>query len=103
MKRVIVLYGTPEDPVAFDRHYAEVHTPLTTAMPKLAGFEISRGPVTAAPDDEAPYLVATLSYACDEDLAASLASPEGQAAVADLANFASGGVRILTIDVQTVL
>lgn len=103
MKRVIVLYGTPEDPAAFDRHYAEVHTPLTTAMPKLAGFEISRGPVAANPTADAPYLVATLSYASDEDMAASLGSPEGQAAVADLANFATGGVRLLTIDVQTVL
>jgi uncharacterized protein (TIGR02118 family) len=103
MKRVIVLYGTPDDPAAFDRHYAEVHTPLAAAMPKLAGFEVSRGPVAASPDSDTPYLVATLSYASDEDMAASLGSPEGQAAVADLANFATGGVRLLTIDVQTVL
>lgn len=103
MKRVIVLYGTPDDPAAFDRHYAEVHTLLAAAMPKLAGFEVSRGPVAASPEADAPYLVATLSYASDEDMAASLGSPEGQAAVADLANFATGGVRLLTIDVQTVL
>lgn len=103
MKRVIVLYGTPDDPAAFDRHYAEVHTPLALAMPKLAGFAISRGPVAASPDADAPYLVATLDYASEDDLAASLSSPEGQAAVGDLANFASGGVRLLTIDVQTIL
>ncbi len=102
MKQVIVIYGMPEDPAAFDRHYAEVHIPLTRKMPLLKGFEVSRGPVAASAG--APvHLVAILSYASGEDLEVSLASPEGQAAVADVGNFATGGATLLTIDSDSVL
>ncbi|MBJ7352182.1 MAG: EthD family reductase, partial [Rhodococcus sp.] len=36
--RVAVCYGMPEDPAAFDRHYAEVHVPLARAVPGLVDF-----------------------------------------------------------------
>jgi uncharacterized protein (TIGR02118 family) len=92
---VIVLYGPPADPAAFDRHYREVHVPLTKAMPHLAGFEVSQGPV-AVQGADAVHLVARLRYASQADLEASLGSPEGAAAVGDLANFADGGVTLYT-------
>lgn len=103
MKQVIVIYGVPRDPAAFDRHYAGVHIPLTRKMPHLKGFEVSRGPVAAAGGGAPVHLVAILSYASAADLEASLASPEGQAAVADVANFATGGATLLTIDSNSVL
>jgi uncharacterized protein (TIGR02118 family) len=37
------------------------------------------------------YLLAELSFASQEALAAGLASPEGHAAAADVPNFADGG------------
>jgi uncharacterized protein (TIGR02118 family) len=33
--RFIVLWGTPQDPEAFNRHYHEVHIPLTRQLPGL--------------------------------------------------------------------
>ena len=33
MVRFLVVYDTPEDPEAFDRHYREVHIPLATRTP----------------------------------------------------------------------
>ena len=103
MKRVIVNYGMPEDSAAFDAHYRDVHAPLTRGMPHLKGFEVSRGEVVTSDPDTPVYATAILSFASQEDLDASMASPEGQAAVEDLANFATGGVTILTIDAEDQL
>jgi len=96
MKLVIVSYGKPESPEAFDRHYADVHVPLVRAMPQLLGFEHSRGPIVG--DGDTPYLIAILRFASEDALQTSMASPEGKAAVDDLKNFASGGVSVLTAD-----
>lgn len=101
MIRIIVIYGQPEDPAAFDRHYSAVHTPLTQKMPHLAGFEVSKGAVSIAGSAAPAYLVAILSYATRSEMEASFGSPEGVAAAADLANFATGGVQLLTCDMAT--
>ncbi len=100
MKRVLVCYGQPDDPAAFDRHYRDVHAPLVGKIPHLASFEMSRGPVVSSEPSVDYYLVAILSYANQADMDAAMASPEGEAAVADLANFASGGVTILTVEME---
>lgn len=103
MKRIIVQYGPPEDPAAFDAHYASTHIPLTKAMPHLAGFEISRGPVACSDEEQPIYLTAILTYVSQADLEASLASETGQAAVADVTNFATGGVTLITIETEDLL
>ena len=33
MAEVVVLYKTPKDPAAFDKHYAETHIPLAKKIP----------------------------------------------------------------------
>jgi uncharacterized protein (TIGR02118 family) len=50
----------------------------------------------ASPDGSQPpyYLIAELSFASQEAMGAALASPEAQAATADVPNFATGGVTI---------
>ena len=40
-------------------------------------------------------MVADIGFATREDAAAGLSSPEGQAAAADLANFATGGATLV--------
>lgn len=101
MIRIIVTYGQPTDTAAFDRHYAQVHTPLTLAMPGLSGFEVSKGAV-ASSDGAEPYLIAILTYADRAAMEASFASEAGQAAAADLANFTSGGVTLVTVETAPV-
>jgi uncharacterized protein (TIGR02118 family) len=98
---LFALYRTPADPAAFDAHYGRVHVPLTVAMPGLLQFDYSRGRVDANEGDY--YLVARLRWATDEDRLASLASREGRAAVADLANFAQAGVVLVTAPVEPAL
>jgi uncharacterized protein (TIGR02118 family) len=95
---VIVLYRPPADPEAFGRHYRTVHVPLVHAMPGLEAFEVSDGPVDTQGGDPV-HFVARLRFASQADLEASLASPEGQAAVGDLANFADAGAIVVTTGV----
>jgi uncharacterized protein (TIGR02118 family) len=93
----------PDDTDAFDAHYEATHIPLTKEMPHLKGFEVSRGEVTSSDPSVQVYLSAMLSFENKAKMEASMASPQGQAAVDDLANFASGGLSLLTIDTSELL
>jgi uncharacterized protein (TIGR02118 family) len=95
MVKLVVLYGTPEDPAAFDAHYASTHVPLAEKIPTMRRFEA--GKVLGTPDGgPAPfYFQAELWFDSPEDLAAAMSTPEGQAAGADVANFASGGASLM--------
>jgi uncharacterized protein (TIGR02118 family) len=99
--QLLILYNTPPDPAAFDRHYHETHIPLAKKIPGLRSYLISSGPVQAIAGT-APHLIATLQFDSLSDLNAALASPEGQAAAADLANFASAGAAILIQDTKAL-
>lgn len=90
MHVLTVCYGHPADPAAFDAHYTATHRPLAEKVPGLASFTARR---CESLDGSTPiyYLLAELAFASREALDAALASPEGQAAAADMANFADGG------------
>lgn len=99
MVKLVVLYGTPEDPAAFDDHYASTHEPLAQKVPNLRRFEA--GKVLGTPDGgPAPfYLMAELWFDSAEELAASMGTPEGRAAGGDVANFATGGATLMIAQV----
>jgi len=101
MAQVLVLYNTPADPAAFDRYYHQTHIPIAQKIPGLRSYSISNGPVQALAGS-APYLVAILNFDSMAEINAALESPEGQAAAADLPNFASGGATLLIYDTKTV-
>jgi uncharacterized protein (TIGR02118 family) len=100
MVKLVVLYGRPEDPDAFERYYADTHTALAKAVPGLRRFEAARG--VATPDGtEVPYQrIAELTFDDVEALQAGIASDQGQAAVNDISNFATGGVTIFIADID---
>lgn len=102
MARILVLYGKPADPDAFDRYYFETHVPLARAIPGLRGYSVSRGPVMTPTGPASTHLVATLEF---DDLAAvqaAFASPEGRATAADVPNFATGGSQMMFFDDEAV-
>jgi len=102
MAKAVVMYNPPVDANAFDTYYANVHLPLAKKMPGLRSLEVSNGAI-GSPAGPAPYhVVAIMSFDSMADLQAALGSPEGQAAVADLPKFASGGVTMMMYDHQTV-
>jgi len=97
--RLVVSYGQPEDPAAFDAYYRETHTPLALEQPGLVRLTYGHAQ-SLDPRQQGPYLVAELDFDSEEAMGASLASPEGRAAGKDVANFATGGVTFVHFDVQ---
>ena len=100
MADVVVLYKTPKDPVAFDKHYAETHIPLARKMPGLRKYQVSKGPVATPAGPSGLHLVAILTFDSMAAVQAAFGSAEGKAAAGDVPNFASGGADILIFDTK---
>jgi uncharacterized protein (TIGR02118 family) len=98
--RLVVSYGQPADPAAFDAYYRETHTPLALRQPGLVRLTFGHA-TSLDPDRPAPYLVAELDFDSEQVMGESLSSPEGRAAGKDLANFATGGVTFTHFEIQT--
>ncbi|WP_375001887.1 EthD family reductase [Aeromicrobium sp. CTD01-1L150] len=95
MHRLTILYGDPTDPAAFDDYYVSTHLPIARRMRGLTGWNLTWTSEQTGDLDVPIHLVVDL-YAEDRDaMDAILASPEGQAAAEDVANFATGGVTFL--------
>jgi uncharacterized protein (TIGR02118 family) len=102
MARLVVLYKSPKDPAEFDKHYFAKHVPLAKKIPGLRKYEVSEGAVGTPGGPSGFHLIATLHF---DDLAAiqkAFASPEGQAAAADVQVFATGGADMLMFDNRDV-
>ena len=102
MAQLVVMYKTPTDVAAFDKHYSEKHIPLAKTIPGVRKYEVSQGPVATPVGPSGYYLVAIVHF---DDLAAiqkAFGSAEGQAAVADVQNLATGGVDIFLFDTRQV-
>jgi uncharacterized protein (TIGR02118 family) len=104
MARMVVIYKTPADVKAFERHYFETHIPLVKQIPGFRTYEISRGPVRTLAGPTDVHLVATVAF---DDFAAmqrGFASPQGQAAAADRRTYApdNSGVQMFVFDSQAV-
>jgi uncharacterized protein (TIGR02118 family) len=100
MARLLVMYKTPQDASAFDRYYFEKHVPIAKKIPGLRKYEVSRGAVASPAGASSYHLVAILQFDDVAAIQAGVASPEGQAAVGDLQNFATGGVDIFMFETR---
>ena len=80
--RFLVLYETPAEPAAFDRHYREVHLPLARRLPGLRRYTLSERPADVR-GGEPCHLVAELDWDTMRELRAAFASPEGRACAED--------------------
>ena len=99
--RLVVSYGQPDDPAAFDAYYRDTHTPLATTMPGLVRMTTGH-PQPLDPSQSAPYLVAELDFESEKEMGAAFNSPEGKAAAEDVANFATGGATMTHFEVDEV-
>lgn len=96
MAKLIILYGHPIDPGAFEDYYAHQHLPYAGEhMPHVRGADNQR--IVGMPDGSAApyYRVSVLSYDSPDELLAAISSEGGQRVLADLDNFATGGVTLL--------
>jgi uncharacterized protein (TIGR02118 family) len=92
MARLVVMYKTPRDAAAFDKHYFDRHVPLAKKIPGLRKYEVNNGPVATPAGPSGIHLVAILHFDDMTAIQNAFASAEGQAAAGDLQNFATGGV-----------
>ncbi|MBV9173083.1 MAG: EthD family reductase, partial [Chloroflexi bacterium] len=92
--------GHPTNPSAFDQYYASTHVPLAKKIPGLRSFTTSTGSTASREGRAAYYLVAELDFDSVADLQKAFGTPEGEAAGADLANFATGGATTLWYEVR---
>lgn len=97
MHKLIALYHPPASEEEFARHLVQVHLPLVARFPGLRAMRY--GLDLQAADGRSPYFaIVECEFDSAADLAAALNSPEGVAAAADVPNYATAGVTILTYD-----
>lgn len=109
IKRISLLYRKEGMSIEdFRRHWREVHGPIASRMPGLRHY-VQQDVVTelgllgrGMSDADLPDGIAELTYDDDASSKASLASPEGRAAVADLANFCRT-LSTFVVEMRTVL
>jgi uncharacterized protein (TIGR02118 family) len=102
MVRFLVLYNTPLDAEAFERHYREVHIPLARKLPGLRRYTISRGAARPVRGGEPYHLIAELDWDDMDALREAFASPAGQATAQDVPTFATGGVQSMIYELEEV-
>lgn len=88
MARMLVIYKTPKDPDAFNKHYFDVHVPLAKQLPGLKKYEVSRGSVVPMAGAVDPYLVAVLHFESLDAIKEAFALECGRACAADRRIFA---------------
>ena len=102
MAILIAMYHKTADSAAFDDYYFGTHVAIAKTLPGLRSYQVTRGPIMRL-DGASPYhLVAMLSFDSLDAIHAALASAEGKATAADLANFAHAGAELFIADSEIV-
>jgi uncharacterized protein (TIGR02118 family) len=100
MHRLLVLYPPPTDPDHFRRYYEETHLKLVAEIPGIRGYRYAFD--IAARGGDSPYFCA---FEADFDdaaaMGAGLATPAGEAVLADVPNYATGGFVSLNYELRT--
>jgi uncharacterized protein (TIGR02118 family) len=91
MVRLVVLYGHPSDPSAFEAYYQQTHLPLVRRAIGSRRIETAR--FLSPPDGPRAeyYRLAIVEFDSPEDVGEVFESADGQAVLADMQNFATGG------------
>jgi uncharacterized protein (TIGR02118 family) len=98
MIKYVALYKQPADPAAFEKAYFESHKPLIDRLPGLVRQEIGRVTRTFVPGflgDSEPYLIAELYFESKDAMKTAFATPEWQAAGANLTEI--GGMELVAM------
>ena len=102
MAKLFAIYQQPADAAAFDDYYFSKHVPLAKTIPGLRSYEVTRGDVMGMTGKHGVYLVAILEFDSMAAILAGMASPQGHAVAADLANFAGAGVDVMMGETRMV-
>ena len=104
MARMVVIYRTPENVEAFDRHYFDIHVPLAKKLPGLRKYEVNDGPIATPIGPVNVHRIGTLYFDDPGAIERAFVSPEGQAAGADRRLFApdDSGIQMFLFDNREV-
>lgn len=87
MFKLVALYKTPKDVEAFEKHYKEVHMPITMKIPRIKEVRMNR--VFGGPTGKSDfYLQTEICFASKEDFKEAMKSPEAAASGKDAMGFA---------------
>jgi uncharacterized protein (TIGR02118 family) len=101
--RFIVLWGTPTDPEAFERHYRDVHVPLATQLPGLRRYTLSRN-LASIRGEEPVHQVAELDWDDEAALRNAFESEVGRATADDVNQLAQwASVRSMIFELEDQL
>ncbi len=102
MAKLYAIYQQPADAATFDAYYYDKHVPLAKKIPGLRSYEVTHGDVMGMGGKHSVYLIASLEFDSMAAISAALATEQGQATAADLANFAQAGVEIMMAETSTI-
>jgi uncharacterized protein (TIGR02118 family) len=96
--RLVVMYPQPKDPEHFRHHYETVHSTLGRAVPNVRSLHYTFD-VQGIPGDDGAggnpdlglYCVFMAEWDSEESMMDALLTPEGQAVLEDVPNYATGG------------
>lgn len=100
MMKVTVMYGHPKSVDDFEKYYAGTHLPLAAKMKGVTRLELTKFASNADGSAPAFYRMAEVYFPHQAQMEQAMQSLEGQATVADLAKFASGGVTVMIGSVE---
>ena len=95
MIRILALHGQPIDESSYTGHYIDVHMPIVQRIPGLRNIRFGRVLETADGKPPPYYLVSDVYFDDKASFEAALESPQMKQALADVPNFATGGVTIM--------
>jgi len=95
--RLIALYNQPQDPLAFDAHYRDVHGPIVRRYPGLRELRLT-SPASLGSRPPRYHLMAEMFFDSRADLDAALKSDAGTESGRDLGNFAQAGVELFVAE-----
>lgn len=88
--KLMVLYGHPPDPAAFEKYYLGVHMPLVATIKGARKMEAAKCVPQADGSPPAFYRVFEMWFDSPEHMETVFATPEGTKVRADLPNFTAG-------------
>ena len=94
MINVLILFGVPVEPEAFDQYFETGYRSLLYSVPNVERLAVNR--IAGAAEGDPPfYCIVELEFGSEERMQEGLNSEAGQAMARDLSQFASGGVTVL--------
>lgn len=94
MANMTVIYKTPKNIEAFEKHYYNVHIPLAKQLPGLIKYEISKGNIISTTGNEETFLIGTLYFDSLDAIKKAFDTEIGRQCAADRKILAPGNEQI---------